>query len=273
MGFVNSATGDEGHVMTPAGQGKAEVATFYDQFSKKLLRDYVHGNPRLDAAIARVCSHIDSSVKLVLDLGCGIGASSSAYKAARPWIQVDGIDLSPINVQTAGKLFSAPGLTFRVADVCESPVSVDYDLIALIDVYEHIQRGEWPGFNKVLAKRLAANGTIVLTLPSALHQRHLADHCPDGLQIIDETVTFQDVAQLASDVHCTVVEYQHVSIWNTNDYVHAVLQRNPTYQPLDRGRAATSFLPRLWQWLVRSHDRDISARKEHVRAKLGLSID
>jgi len=63
------------------------------------------------------------------------------------------------------------------------PRLAPYDMITLLDVYEHIPRSEWAQFNAILRAAIADDGTIVVTVPSPLHQNHLLQVNPSGLQI------------------------------------------------------------------------------------------
>ncbi len=203
------------------------IARFYDQLNPRLLGDYIFQNHRCAAGIARVCSQIDRRISKVLDIGCGIGASSDAYLRRRPWCRVDGVDISPQNIETAKRLFERDGLAFHCSDMQQRPTSTTYDLIALLDVYEHVPRTQWPRFNALLSECLSPEGIVVVAIPSPLHQQYLAQHKPEELQIVDETVDFDDIAALARDLQSRIVTFEMVSIWNSNDYIHVVMAQHP----------------------------------------------
>ena len=243
------------------------IAGFYDGFGQQLLDDYVKGNPRVEAAIESVEAHLRSGVSRVLDIGCGIGASSYSFRAGRAWLTVHGVDISPKNIEIARRLFAHAGMEFTASDMSQVPSGEPYDLIAMLDVYEHIPREKWPGFHRVLGKTLAGDGTIVLTTPTFLHQDHLAKHCPEGLQVVDETVTIEDVTRLASDVGATVTRFEMQSIWHTNDYVHAVLERSPQYRSVGKRRSLLRRLDGLHRWPERAQRTARRRRVEELRAK------
>jgi predicted TPR repeat methyltransferase len=52
---------------------QGETERFYDEFSTKLLANYVYGNPRLAAVIQHCHQWIPIGAKRILDIGCGIG--------------------------------------------------------------------------------------------------------------------------------------------------------------------------------------------------------
>ena len=234
------------------------IAGFYDGFGQQLLDDYVKGNPRVEAAIRTVETHLHSGVARVLDVGCGIGASSHSFSAGRSWLQVHGVDISPNNIEIARRLFAHTSLNFTASDMSRVPDGGPYDLIALLDVYEHIPREKWPGFHQILGQTLADNGTIVLSTPTFLHQDYLAAHCPEGLQVVDETVTIEDIARLAADVEATVTRFEMQSIWHSYDYAHAVIERSPQYRPLGKRRSLWKRLNGLRWWSDRARRRRVA---------------
>ena len=45
------------------------IREFYDNFSERLLADYVHGNPRIEAAIKHALRWIPLNARRILDIG------------------------------------------------------------------------------------------------------------------------------------------------------------------------------------------------------------
>ena len=54
-------------------------------------------------------------------------------------------------------------------------------------------RAAWPGFHGTIARSLSDTGTVIMTTPSPLHQKHLRTHKPEGLQVVDETLELSRV--------------------------------------------------------------------------------
>jgi len=75
-----------------------------------------------------------------------------------------------------------------------------------------------------LNSALTQSGRIVVTVPSPGKQESLRTS-GQGLQIIDETITLQDLVRLAEDVRGTLTYFNMISVWDTNDYIHAVVER------------------------------------------------
>ena len=224
------------------------IAAFYDDFSHRLLRDYVKGNLRVSRAIETVETQIDDGVSRILDVGCGIGTSSFRFKSRRNAVTVQGVDISTRNVEIARQLFGQPGLHFSVSDMSEVPPGGPYDLIAMIDVYEHIPLDRHHEFHRVLRESLTPEGRIVLTTPTHLHQEYLAANHPEGLQVVDETLRLEDFVALAEDVGGTITKFEMVSVWHSYDYAHVVIRRSLKFTPVPRRRFLLGRFNRKWWW-------------------------
>lgn len=255
-----------------------EVAGFYDEFGKRMIRDYVSGNRRVEAAVQFTIDALREGGKRVLDYGCGIGVSSFRIASEVENARVDGIDISPRNIDVARRLFQKPNLEFSVGENLRGIENSAFDAVVMIDVYEHIGRGAWPEFNRELARVLAGDGLIVMTVPSPLHQEYLRTHEPDGLQIIDETVSLQDVVELAAAVGGVITKYEWVGVWKTCQYIHVLVERAPRYESHQRAsRDEKALIGRVCdkvRRLVGGDDgrNDVERRKKHVRERLGLDV-
>ena len=219
----------------------AEVASYYDGFSARLKRDLASGNRRVEAALARAFGEIRSRqaaglpLNSALDVGCGIGWTTSRLAAAvGAGVRVTGVDISPENIRTARERFGGRGVAFAESDLTVPPEGGPWDLICMIDVYEHLPAQERAVYHRTLDACLADGGTLFLTTPSPFHQAYLREHRPDELQVVDETVALEDFAKLAADVGGTVALYEMVGVWRTCDYTHVSIRRSGCYAPLPR---------------------------------------
>jgi SAM-dependent methyltransferase len=254
------------------------IASFYDETLEQRLRDYVFGNERIEAAVRRAGAEIDRSVAKVLEVGCGLGISAAALIRDRDWLTVHGVDISPKSIAAARRLFAGNDrLIFEVSDMHAVPRLAPYDLITILDVYEHIPRETWPEFNGVIAAALSPGGAIVVTVPSRWHQERLARDNPVGLQIVDETVETEDLAALARDLDGHVMRLEAVSIYHHNDYLLCVIRRDPPTGPLRWRRpegVAARVAGRLSAWLFAARRRRIAAlRSRQVRERLGVKVE
>ncbi|MFC5413064.1 class I SAM-dependent methyltransferase [Larkinella bovis] len=205
---------------------------FYDNWAEKLLLDYLNGNNRIESAIKKVVTKIPVEVKEILDIGCGIGWSSfelsNAFKAAN----ITGIDLSSELIKTANQIFNNDRLEYLNLDITKTReiTSKKFDFIILIDVFEHIPKTERTNFIELLNRLLTLDGAIFFSCPTIYHQNYLRNNNPSGLQPIDEDVSLSDFLWLAKLINGNVVYFEHVNIWNTNDYQYCLIEKTSPYK-------------------------------------------
>ncbi len=259
---------------------ESSVASFYDEFSTRLIRDYVHGNRRVDAQLAFSIGAIPPAARriLIVGSGCGYEARRMAQRASAD-STILAIDISSTNIARARQLQPHPRVEHRQADILADTIEPPWDVILLPDVYEHIPTEDRPTLHKVLHRLLADRGSLVLTLPSPRLQAYLKEQ-GQGLQVVDETVTHTDLAALAGDVGGVMTYFKLVSVWSVNDYMHVIIEREPdgfdpacaqTEAPIRHWRSDT-WERRLWNALLsRSGIRRLQRwqRRRQVARRLG----
>jgi SAM-dependent methyltransferase len=227
-----------------------DAKQFYDHFGRKLVNDFVGGNPRMLLALEFMKTQVRASgARRVLDIGCGIGWSSHELSLVPSIEYVHAIDLSSALIKNAKRLFPSRKIVYETIDVLAISVAAlgTFDAITMLDVYEHIPCAARPAFHEALRQLLSPNGLVLLTCPTISHQEHLRTNNPAGLQPVDEDVGLSQLAQLGDDTATQLDYYRVLSVWNNRDYLHAVLRRSqgtsPTSQP-SRSRVA-SFMSRV----------------------------
>ncbi|TWT88689.1 cyclopropane fatty acyl phospholipid synthase [Pseudobythopirellula maris] len=246
---------------------REEIADFYDTFNRRLIGDYLKGNPRIEEAIDLVKRSLPTGPARVLDIGCGLGFSSHEYALAHPGVEVLGVDISPENVRVASALFGSDRVRFEVSNLRDGVVEGPFDLIAMIDVHEHIPRDAWAECHASFRQWLAPSGALVMTIPSPEHQRYLMEHEPEGLQVVDEIITTQDIVGIAESIDATVADLHYVNVWKRSMYVHAVLRRDLEYgAPANRSprKHSPAWFRRMARRLMRRR-----SRRAHVLRALG----
>jgi colanic acid/amylovoran biosynthesis glycosyltransferase len=205
----------------------SSVTAFYDSLDRRLLGDYLSGNPRTVAAIRHALRGIPRSSRRILDIGCGIGWSSREIARQMPSAHIAGLDLSPRLIELAARLTLEPNVEYSTQDVLDPRWSPEgtFDAIVMLDVYEHIPTAQRSQFHRTLSRLLAQRGVLLLTCPTRDHQRYLREHNPAGLQPVDEDVDECVAAALATEVGGHLVQFRPVSIWNSNDYAHIIIAR------------------------------------------------
>ena len=124
----------------------------------KYIRDQIDQHWQCDE-----CSRTPLEGKSTLDVGCGAGLL--AEPLARLGAEVTGLDASPEVIAIAREHAATMGLEidYRVGDVQE--LEGQFDLITAMEVIEHV--ADPAAFVTALAKRLAADGLLIMSTPNA----------------------------------------------------------------------------------------------------------
>lgn len=207
------------------------VEEFYNKFSAKFIEDLVNGNERVDQQLIFLQRAIPATTKSVLVIGCGSGQGAHfiATRVAKE-AKILAVDISPENLRLARAVFSHPNITYFQADVTTDRMDGRFEVTVLPDVYEHIPINSRGILHDKLRTLLAGRGRILLTIPSPQKQRSLP---PEELQIVDEIVTLQDLNELAVEVAGTLTYFNTISVWQTNDYIHAAIEGDASVREIE----------------------------------------
>jgi cyclopropane fatty-acyl-phospholipid synthase-like methyltransferase len=180
---------------------------------------------------------MDDKVINALDIGCGIGWSSFEI-ARRSRANVLAVDLSESSIIAAKELFQHPNIEFRQLDItsAEFTEQIKFDLIVMVDVFEHIPKENRIEFYKLLNRLLSHQGKVALTCPTVYHQKYLRDNNPGGLQPVDEDVDLSELIEFGKAINAGVAHFQYKSIWNHNDYFHAIIQREVPFSKIKQSK-------------------------------------
>jgi len=165
-----------------------QIRAFYDEHILFKVADFVDGNRRVDAAWQTIQQWAPKAPRRILEIGCGLGAMSWRMGSRWPDAQVIGADISPRSIEYASKLFTLPNVTFAGGQIQDLDLGADFDLIVLVDVYEHIADAEKSDFNRSLQPLLAANGRLILTFPTPAYQQLLRRRSPEKLQPMSSSI-------------------------------------------------------------------------------------
>jgi 2-polyprenyl-3-methyl-5-hydroxy-6-metoxy-1,4-benzoquinol methylase len=215
-----------------------QVRAFYDEHIVNKVADFVDGNPRVDAAWRTIQAWAPVSPRQVLDIGCGFGQMSWQMATRWPSARVTGADISPRSVALASRVFERSNLSYTTASLDALGAETAFDLITLIDVYEHIADEERAAFDVQIARLLATDGVVILTFPTPAYQRLLRHEQREKLQPIDEDIDASKIQALAAATGTRLVLYEEQSIWLSGDYAHAVLTRSAVGARVERATAA-----------------------------------
>jgi len=207
-----------------------EIKQYYDQHVVGKLNGFVNINERVERAWTTVIENTNNP-STILEVGCGIG--DLCWRMNRSWPEsiINGIDISPKSIEYANKLFANKKVSFKEGVLTRRSYTTKFDLIILIDVYEHImkeQREELHDALKVLSNN---TGKIVLSFPTPRHLAWLKKNDLANIQPIDEDITVDTICKLAKDINKDVLMYKEVSVWHQGDYAHAVLGSRLQWMP------------------------------------------
>jgi SAM-dependent methyltransferase len=203
----------------------SDVGSYYDARVAGKLADFTHVNPRIEAAIALIGEWAPAQPRRILEIGCGVGATSWRMARAWPDAQVIGSDISGQSIAVASACFQLPNLSYRVGPLAESAGGGEFDLVVMMDVYEHIRPSDRPLLHETIAGLLSADSRFVLTIPTPTLQQWGRDTYPAEMQPVDEDVGLAEIGALADATRTRMLYYRQVGIWRYGDYFHLVLGR------------------------------------------------
>ena len=244
---------NDNHAKETGENMTSKVKEYYDAFGKTFIRDLIRENPRVKAVHRLFREAIPVQTKSILVVGCGSGRDAwELVERVAPQAEVLAVDISGNNIRIAETLFYHPRVTYKMVDILEDDIEGWWQYIVLPDVYEHIPKDRRSDLHQRLKQHLTHDGRIIMTCPTPWHQQMLREQ-GKGLQIIDEDVTMEDVQSFAKDIGGFVGLYRAMSIWNSNDYFHAIIERKSGLYPIDnsnfvaiKGNPPKSLWLRFW---------------------------
>ncbi len=207
------------------------VSTFYDSNAIGKIKDFINGNARVERAWETILSWAPGSVNSIMEIGCGIGYVSWRMSQVFNLSECAGIDISQKSVDIANKLFCHAKLKYLQGRLSDELVDDPYDLIVLMDVYEHIAKSDRASFHAVLRKLINHNTRIILTFPTPAFLKYLRVNMPEQIQPIDEDVDGETLGIMAEETGTRLLHYREISVWSENDYAHAVLATDANSAP------------------------------------------
>lgn len=211
------------------------IRDYYNEWVHRQVRDMLF-NERQKLAIAWAGRQIPKDATRVLDLGVGIGWSS--WEFSRLGLEVTGVDISDRMIECGRELF--PGLVLSSLDLRDCWPQGEYDVIIMLDVFEHL---DFPIRDRIV-RSLSPRGRLIISCPTQLHQQWLKRHNPSGLQPVDREVGLDDMLELGG----VVTTYAYQSVFTPNDYFYCVIDWSVEYgRELHSEFRLSSLLSRVWR--------------------------
>ena len=246
------------------------VQAYYDERVDGKIRDFTHANPRIEAAVQLVAEWAPPKPKRILEIGCGIGATCWRMARAWPEAEVIGADVSLLSIEVAKTCFRRPNLSYRAGLVTEGVFAGSFDLVVLMDTYEHIARGDRTSLHRAIKSFLGGEARLVMTVPTPAVLSYLREESPSEIQPVDEDVTPQDIVVLARDTDTQLLYYREVGIWRYGDYAHVVVGRYQSLADVKLREYKPGGAAVLKQHAKRlmGHQQDLStARSDYLRLR------
>ena len=227
----------------------SEVQEYYDSTVNSRIAEFIDGNPRIEAAWRVVQQWTHGTPQNVLEIGCGVGDICWRMSLCWPEAKVVGLDVSPKELSTARTLFGSERVTFVEGPLTDSIFTQKFDLIVLMDVYEHILPADREALHTALRSLLSSSCRVILSFPTPRHQEWLKRHEPHLIQPVDEDIFPENILSLVRDLGLELLYYQDGGVWHKGDYAYAVIGKRQGWVPVE----------------------DLSARKK-IRRLLGNSV-
>ncbi|ALS24475.1 methyltransferase domain-containing protein [Paenibacillus naphthalenovorans] len=207
-----------------------EVTQFYDNFLGYLQQDRQRDNPR-HLYIKQRLQQIVRPGHKVLDLGCGIGITTEFIHSLGVE-KVIGVDLSPKLIEYAKS--TVAHVEFIAHDITTLDLNEQYDVISLCDVMEHVPRDRYPNLFRVIRNHLKEDGIVFITIPDPEYLDFIRKIMPDKLQIIDNSIMYQEMNDLCRDNHLSIKFFNAYKIFIDNEYNEYVITTQNYKKAWDR---------------------------------------
>lgn len=199
-----------------------DAVRFYDAHAERKLRDFVEGNQRIRCAWDTLVTW-GGQPSRVLEIGCGAGSICWQMAGQWPSAEILGVDFSPGNLAIAKQVFGRDNVRFELLAVDDTFAFGRFDLIVMMDVYEHVAPEQRARLHENLNASLAPGGRVILTVPTPRHLAWLRTHRPSEIQPVDENITPEVLCSCSRALGLDLLMYQEVGVWTQGDYAHAVL--------------------------------------------------
>jgi trans-aconitate 2-methyltransferase len=228
---------------------KEEVKEYYDTFKehqKKLGINIRHRTifKNLKQAGLKPDSH-------VLEIGCGIGTVSHLilkYIGAGSFV---GLDISSESIEMAKKLNGFhKKAEFLVNDMSNFTHATKFDFVVFPDVLEHIPVEQHAHIFETISKLTTPDAVVLINIPEPNYLDWMRIHQPEGLQIIDQSLSMQDLLNNSYPYGFKLYSMNPYTLHYTSpDYLCVILKKNMTLKKVDMkpyfNRAIQSVLSKL----------------------------
>jgi SAM-dependent methyltransferase len=209
-----------------------QVRSHYDAYVQRKLGDFVKGNPRMVAAWTTIQQVPPRPPRRILEIGASVGDMCWRMSHKWPNAQIVGVELSPACSAVAQEVFARPQIRFFCGQVPELSAEEPFDLVILVDVYEHIDPADRPGIHAFLKEHLRPGSRIFFSIPTPRHLADLRANKPEEIAPVDEDITMEVLDTFANETGTTLISYREFGVWREGDYAQVVFGRTDQLVPV-----------------------------------------
>jgi 2-polyprenyl-3-methyl-5-hydroxy-6-metoxy-1,4-benzoquinol methylase len=190
----------------------------------------------------------------IADIGTGDGRLVRELAIMLPTARITGIDYSERAIQLARAL--NPTLEFRCLDITTNPPEEKFELLSLIEVFEHIPPGSAGAFASSLRPILRDDGHLLVTVPHKnvpVSTKHFQHFSAESLSqyfaghFVPEEMVFLDKRSMVVDLIRSVMENKYFILkhWGIRNRLYRAYKRFYLLSEESRcGRIYIRFRPR-----------------------------
>lgn len=212
--------------------GKEQVEEFYDNYIAHQRKVGINTRHRIIAKKVKKLGIAPTAN--ILEIGCGIGTLSKLLIRLVPNGHFTGCDISPKSIEYARQFNPDKNAEFICSDMSDFTHSKKFDCVVFPDVLEHIPLEQHKNLFEIIAGISTENAIWFINIPEPNVLDYHREHNPHLLQIIDQSLSMQD---LLNNVYPTGFElvsmnpyFIHTQIPN---YVAIVFTNNPKVKSLN----------------------------------------
>lgn len=204
---------------------KVEVKKFYDEFVKKQAKIGISIRHRIiHKNLKKLGLNASSNV---LEVGCGIGTVSELIIKSTPKGKFVGCDISEESIETARLRNPQPNAQFLVDDMSNFNSDIKFDFIVFPDVLEHIPVDQHARLFENISKVCKPDAKVLINIPEPNSLHWIRANKPELLQIIDQSLSMQDLLNNTYGYGFEVQSIIPYSIHtNVSNYLSIVLVRD-----------------------------------------------
>jgi trans-aconitate 2-methyltransferase len=164
----------------------------------------------------------------VLEIGCGIGTVSHLILKYISEGSFVGLDISSESIEMAKKRNAFhKKAEFLVNDMSQFTHKTKFDFVVFPDVLEHIPVEQHANIFKTIAELTTPDAIVVINIPEPNYLDWVRANEPHKLQIIDQSLSMQDLLNNAYPFGFKLYSLQPYSLhFNVNDYLAIVMKKN-----------------------------------------------